>query len=206
MKKVILLFDFGHGTRHYTAGKRSPDQTLIEGEWNREVGRMIVKEMQLLGVDCRILVPEDQDIPLRERCNRANKIVKDNPNAQCYFISIHIDAGPENNWSNASGWTVYTYNGGASPESKRLALTLYSTAKKFKLQGNRKIPEEGYWQANYAVLRETNCPAVLTENLFMTNRKECEFLKSKEGKETITNLHVTGLCEFLGIPYALATT
>ena len=167
---------------------------------------MIVKEMQLLGVDCRILVPEDQDIPLRERCNRANKIVKDNPNAQCYFISIHIDAGPENNWSNASGWTVYTYNGGASPESKRLALTLYSTAKKFKLQGNRRIPKEGYWQANYAVLRETNCPAVLTENLFMTNKKECEFLKSKEGKETITNLHVTGLCEFLGIPYALATT
>ena len=32
MKKYILLFDFGHGTRNYTAGKHSPEYILVDGK------------------------------------------------------------------------------------------------------------------------------------------------------------------------------
>jgi len=210
MKKYILLFDFGHGTRKYTKGKHSPDYKLVngekvyslyEGEWVREVGRRIVEQMKELGVDCRIIVPEDKDISLTERCNRANKIVRDNPDAQCLFISVHINAASDDGqWHDASGVTVWVSKSNASNTSKELARTLYDSAVDFGLKGNRSVPRERYWQANFTVVHNTNCPAVLTENLFMDNRKELQFLLSEEGKETIVNYHVAGLCKFMGIP------
>ena len=212
MKKYILLFDFGHGTRNYTAGKHSPEYilvdgkkvyTLYEGEWAREVGRRIVSAMQLLGFDCRIIVPEDVDIPLQTRCERANRIIRDNPDAQCIFISIHINAAAsDGQWHNATGFTVWVSKS-ASQESRKLARTLYETAEQMDLKGNRSVPPEKYWQANFTVITNTKCPAVLTENLFQDNKKDVDFLLSERGKETIVDLHVAGLCKYLNHPYGL---
>lgn len=200
-EEYILMFDFGHGTRQYTKGKCSPDGSIYEGEWNREVGKRIFKEMRKLDIDCRIIVNEDEDISLQERCNRANKIVKDNPNKKCLYISIHINAaGVDGKWHNATGWAIYVARN-ASTKSKKLAKTLYDTALEMHLEGNRCIPAEHYWVAGYKVLRDTSCPAVLTENMFMDNKDDCKFLLSEEGKETIVNLHVIGLCKYMGIPY-----
>ena len=60
MNDYIFIFDFGHGTRKYTKGKRSPDESLFEGEWNREVGMMIVQALKELGIDCRVIVTLEQ--------------------------------------------------------------------------------------------------------------------------------------------------
>jgi len=198
----IFMFDFGHGTRQYTAGKRSPDQTLFEGEWNREVGRRIVDALRELGLDCRILVPEDEDISLQERCNRANKLMKENPNKKCRYISIHINAGPGSGWSDATGMSVYVSRN-ASAESVRLAHCIYDAAEEFKLKGNRSVPSERVWRANFKVLVGTNMPAVLVENLFMTNKKEVEFLKSENGKNIIVNMYTVAICKYFGVPYAV---
>lgn len=203
MKRYILLFDYGHGTRKYTKGKCSPDKSLFEGEWNREVGKMIFEEMKTLGLDCREIVTEDEDISLDKRCSRVNKIVKDNPDAECRFISVHINAAPTEGWDDkASGASVYTCIN-PSEESIKMAQCYYDMVEEFGLKGNRRVPEDRVWKANYKVLRSTNCPAILTENLFMTNHKEVEFLLSKEGKETIVNMHVCALCKYLGIPYGI---
>ncbi len=203
MKDYILLFDYGHGTRKYTNGKRSPDESLFEGEWNREVGKMIVSGLRELGVDCREIVTEDEDIPLQKRCDRANKIVADNPAKKCRYISIHINAAPTSGWDDrASGASVYTCVNPNS-ESVRMAQCYYDMVGRFELKGNRSVPEDHVWKANYKVLRGTNCPAILTENLFMTNHKECEFLKSQKGKETIANMHIAALCKYMGVPYAI---
>ena len=40
-------------------------------------------------------------------------------------------------------------------------------------------------------------PAVLTENLFMTNKNEVDFLLSEEGKKAIINLHVDGIVNYI---------
>jgi N-acetylmuramoyl-L-alanine amidase len=45
--------------------------------------------------------------------------------------------------------------------------------------------------------RDTKCPAVLTENLFQDNKKDVEFLLSEKGKETIVNLHVEGIINYI---------
>ena len=38
--------------------------------------------------------------------------------------------------------------------------------------------------------------AVLTENLFHTNKKDCKFLMSEEGRETIANIHVNAILKY----------
>lgn len=212
-KRYILLFDFGHGTRQYTIGKHSPwynivngqkVYTLYEGEWVRETGRRIVDAMTSLGVDCRVIVPEDQDIPLMERVSRANKIVRENPDAICLYISIHINAAASDGQGHdARGLAVYVSKN-ASDKSKTLAKTLYDTGVDMGLKGNRSTPREHYWQANFTVITRTSCPAVLTENLFQDNAKDVEFLLSEAGRETIVNYHVIGLCKYMGIPYGLS--
>lgn len=199
--KTIILVDFGHGTRQYTKGKCAPDKSLYEGEWTREVGKRIVNALRELGLDCRPIVTEDEDISLMERCDRVNKIVDDNKDCQCIFLSVHINAaGNEGKWEKASGWTAWVSKT-ASDKSKTLAQDLYSVATEMGLKGNRSVPAEHYWSANFKVLKSTRCPAVLTENLFMDNKGDLEFLKSEEGKDKLVNLHVMGICKYLDIPY-----
>lgn len=201
MQDYIILIDYGHGTRKYTKGKCSPDKTLYEGEWNREVGKKIVFGLRELGLDVREVVTEDEDISLQKRCDRVNKIVDDNPKKKCLFISVHINAAPGDGWDDrASGASVYTCIN-ASNDSTALAQCYYDQVEEFELKGNRNVPADHVWKANYKVLKSTNCPAILTENLFMTNHKEVEYLLSDHGKETITNMHITALCKYLGIPY-----
>ena len=65
-----ILIDNGHGRE--TAGKRSPDGRLLEWAYNREIARRVVTSLLSLGIDAELLVPEDEDIPLAERCRRVN--------------------------------------------------------------------------------------------------------------------------------------
>ena len=43
--------------------------------------------------------------------------------------------------------------------------------------------------------RDTNCPAVLTENLFQDNKEDVEFLLSN--KQTIVNIHYNAIINYL---------
>ena len=52
-------------------------------------------------------------------------------------------------------------------------------------------------ESGFYILKHTIMPAVLTENLFMDNKKEYEFLLSPEGKEAIVNLHVQGILDYI---------
>lgn len=65
--KVIL--DNGHGRD--TAGKRSPDGRLREYAYAREMARKIAQDLKRQGIDVSLLVPEDTDVPLKERVERA---------------------------------------------------------------------------------------------------------------------------------------
>ncbi len=48
-----------------------------------------------------------------------------------------------------------------------------------------------------SIAGDTNCPAVLTENLFMDNRQECDYLLSEAGKETLAQLHVNAILNYI---------
>lgn len=85
----------------------------------------------------------------------------------------------------------------ASAKSKALAQYLWNEAILQGLKGNRCVPYAKYIAQNLAICRDTNCPAVLTENLFQDNKEDVDLLLSEEGKEKVTVVHVNAIVEFI---------
>ena len=191
---MLILIDNGHGIN--TPGKCSPDKALYEWKYTREIAVEVVKKLNELGYKAIQLVPESTDISLPQRCKRVNDYCKKNSNV--LLVSIHVNAaGSDNKRHNASGWSGWVYTK-SSLKSRLLAKLLYQEAKLRKLQGNRSVPQGEYWTANFYILKNTNCPAVLTENLFQDNKQEVEYLLSEEGRKNIVDLHVNGIIAYLG--------
>ena len=65
-----ILIDNGHGID--TKGKRSPDGRLLEYAQNRLLAGRIVSALQARGLVASLLVPEETDISLPERCRRTD--------------------------------------------------------------------------------------------------------------------------------------
>ena len=53
------------------------------------------------------------------------------------------------------------------------------------------------WEEDFYILRKSWCPAVLTENFFMDNHSDLEYLQSRAGKQTVVDTHVEGIVEWL---------
>ena len=69
---MIILIDNGHGAE--TPGKCSPDGRLREYAWTREIARRVCDKLKSLGYDAGLLVPELNDVSLRERVRRVNSV------------------------------------------------------------------------------------------------------------------------------------
>ena len=194
-----VLIDNGHGIE--TPGKRSPDGRFREYKYNREIARAIVEHLQLRGIDAELLVPEDNDIPLKERVRRANKITCQigHPVQDTIVVSIHVNAaGNGKKWYNATGWCAYTYFGHSL--SDELATCLYKAARKHlpghKLRTDNTDGDPDF-EAPFYLLKYTYAAAVLTENGFMDSELSLAFLESDEGKKAIIALHVDGILDFI---------
>lgn len=196
---IYLILDNSHGDPPLTGGKCSPDQTILEYYWARDVVKRIADKAKAAGITPIILVPEITDTPLHTRTNRVNELCSKYGTKNCFLISIHINAaGGDGKWHNARGFCGFVSQN-ASTNSKTLARLLWEQADKAGLRGNRAVPPEKYWVKNLAMCRDTICPAVLTENLFMDNREDAEYLKSEAGKEAIANLHIAAILEYIKI-------
>lgn len=192
-----ILIDNGHGVD--TPGKRSPDEKLREYAWNRLIAGRIVAALTDLGHDAQLLVPEQEDISLSERCRRVNAICQAFGTRNVILISIHANAaGRGDRWYEATGWCAYTTRGDTRADA--LATSLYEAAK-FHLPGQRLRTDytdgDPDLEADFYILRHTLPPAVLVENFFMDSRRDYKFLLSADGQQAIVNLHVDGICRYL---------
>ena len=191
-----VLIDNGHGEN--TPGKRSPDGRLREWSYTREIADLVVAGLRKNGIDAERIVKEDSDVPLSERCRRANNIYRDT-GKKAILVSIHCNAaGNGISWMNAQGWSVFVSNN-ASLNSKRLAESLAQVAECIPVPVRKPMPGQLYWQQNLAICRDTNCPAVLTENFFQDNKEDVEYLLSREGKDTVARIHIEGILKYLGL-------
>ena len=192
-----ILIDNGHG--HNTPGKRSPDGKFREYAYNREIAKRIVADLIDRGYDAELLVPEDNDISLEERVRRVNALCGAHGKSNVILVSIHVNAaGNGSKWTNATGWSVYTCKGQTA--SDKLAECLCEAAiKNFPGKRIRTDYSDGDsdWEENFYILRHTLCPAVLTENFFMDNKSDLEYLQSRAGKQTVIDTHVEGIIEYL---------
>ena len=194
---MIILLDNGHGCE--TAGKRSPDGMFREYAWAREIASRLEKEFLAANYDVRCIVPEDTDISLKERTKRVNEICNKYGKENVILISIHVNAASNGKWSKARGWSAYTSKG--NTQSDEIANELYSAAVNI-LPMEMKIRKDFSdgdcdWEENFYLLKNTFCPAVLTENFFMDNKDDLKFLQSEYGKVKIVKLHFKGIVNYL---------
>lgn len=183
-----IIIDNGHGIR--TKGKRSPiwpdGSQLFEYEFNRDIARRLSECLDLYGLDNVLIVPEVEDVSLRERVKRINNYYNMHPDS--ILVSIHANAG------GGSGWEVFTSKG--ETKSDLLAECFVESAQTnlpgFKIRKDM-LDGDSDKEANFYILKNTHCPAVLTENLFMDTQKDCEFLMSENGRKDIVKLHLDAI-------------
>ncbi len=193
--KYLWIFDNGHGGVidgvYQTSGKRSPvwpdGEVLYEGEFNRAIVDRLIKMCQSNDIDAVNLVDTDIDISLSERVNMANKLAKSSEKP-CIYVSVHANGFSD---ESANGWEVYTSPG--ETKSDEIATVLFEKAESaFPNYEMRKDTSDGDpdKEANFYVLVHTSMPAILSENFFMTNYREChEILMSESGRDRVAKMH-----------------
>lgn len=178
------LLDPGHGGivagKYVTAPRKMftfPDGKVIqEGVVNRGITFRLINKLEAAGIEFRDIVDANDDVALSVRVNRADaEYMKDK---RCIFLSIHSNAG------GGSGNEIYTSRG--QTKSDKIANIFCEVYQKlfpqFKFRAEQ-VDGDADKEADFYVLRKTDCPALLVENLFFDNRKEAEFLLSAEGQE-----------------------
>ena len=120
-----IILDNGHGLS--TPGKRSPDGTLIEAIYTRQLVKDLALELEKHGHTVHVLVPEQEDIPLNVRFKRINAICRAKGIENTILINLHLNAaGDGTQWMNATGWSGFTCKGETA--SDRLKTCLYNAA------------------------------------------------------------------------------
>ncbi|MBV4420607.1 N-acetylmuramoyl-L-alanine amidase [Clostridium tyrobutyricum] len=147
-----LCFDYGHGGQDSGAcykGRKESNDVL-------SLGKSVAAEVRQHGITVDETRTSDTTVSLGERSNFENR------NTYDYFISFHRNAfKPEK----ARGAETYTY----------LSARIKAKALAGKIQAGLVsigFVNRGVKTANYHVLRETRCPAVLIEMGFIDSTND----------------------------------
>lgn len=165
-KMVKIALDAGHGIN--TAGKRTPDG---EREWSFNNKVLIACAAKLNTYEnVQILRLDDAtgktDVPLVTRTNKANTWKAD------VLVSIHHNA-LAGKWHSGGGVETFVQEKTASKTSKDLAANI--NPRIVKAMGLR---DRGVKTSNLHMLRESVCPAILSEGGFMDSTTDISALRS----------------------------
>jgi N-acetylmuramoyl-L-alanine amidase len=205
----LLILDDGHGPE--TPGKRTPPfpdgKVIHENTFNKTVINLLEVEARRLGYNTLQVAPEDKDVALITRSNRANKAYADyiaqlggqrciNGKPIAIYISEHFNAmGDDWDDSTADGMGVFCYALGG--EAEKIATAVL----KFLAQGTPQ-KNRGVKTGNFHVIRETNMPAILIEPGFMDDPEEAALMTSPSyHKEMVVEI-LQGIGEYYGLGYA----
>lgn len=181
-----IVIDAGHGPE--TPGKRSPDGSLREYQFNSAVAQYVADAFlhKYEGVEVLMTHDDSRDVPLKERTDKANAWKAD------LFVSIHANASGDG-WSAAQGIETYVHT---SWPKEAVALANAVQRRLIRLTGR---PDRGVKSADFHVLRETRMTAILIECGFMTNKDECALLKSDDYRRKCAEAIVAGIVETYGL-------
>jgi N-acetylmuramoyl-L-alanine amidase len=183
MPKFVI--DAGHGL--HTAGKRIPDESMREWEFNSAVATLVCD--MLAEYENVITIRTDDvtgetDVPLGERTKKGIKALAN------LFISIHANAYGKGGFNMARGVETYVHPT-CSPRTKEIASHIHDEL--VYRTGRR---DRGLKSANFQVLRDTTnkeMSSVLVECGFMTNKEEAKLLKSDAYREKCAKAIVNAL-------------
>lgn len=173
---VKIFIDPGHGGSDPGAvgnGLKEKDLVLTI---SRHIRDMLLSEYK--GVSVKMSRDSDVYPTFAERANMANNWGAD------YFCSVHINA------AGGTGFETFIHN---SRSTKSVA---YQNVIHPAILGEMgSVRDRGKKDANFAVLRLTKMPSILTENLFIDNAHDAKLLKDAAFLEKIARGHVEGFAK-----------
>lgn len=182
---MLIAIDAGHG--HNTPGKRCPDDSMREHDFNTVVATKVCNILEINGIQTYRSDDEtgNIDVPLITRTNNINSRNAD------LCVSIHANANT-GTWNTANGIETYIIARGGKAEK------LANIVQK-KLVENTGRRDRGVKVSNLHMCRETKMPAILCECGFMDNREEAALLKSEEYRIKCAKSIAEGILEYLNI-------
>jgi len=186
---MLIYLDAGHAGFGVTPGKRTPDGSLYEWDFNNKVAVYVEEELKNYQ-NVSVKRADDRtgrtDVSLSERTNRANR------DKASVFVSIHANAYGSG-WNTAKGIETFVY-----PSKPAEAVKLANAVQKHMVKDTGRR-NRGVKTANFAVLRTSNMTAILCECGFMTEKEEAALLKSDSYRRKIAHAIVKGLVETYGL-------
>lgn len=176
-RQYRVVVDPGHGGKDPGAIGRNG---LMEKTVNLAVAAEVARLLRQDGFAVSMTRQTDIFVELDERARIADRFDAD------LFVSIHADSC---NNPSARGYTVYTCRG-ASHRSDAAAKAVVEA-----LDGNG-IGNRGVRKANYRVLVQTGCPAILVELGFLSNGAEAGMLASGEVQKRLARSVAEGVRTF----------
>lgn len=182
---MLVAIDAGHG--HNTPGKRCPDDSMREHDFNGNVATKVCNILNKNGIETYRSddITGNTDVPLITRTNNINS------RKAVICVSIHANAFT-GQWNDANGIETYIIARGG--EAEKIANIVQR--KLIEKTGRR---DRGVKVSNLHMCRETDMPAILCECGFMDNREEAELLKSEEYRTKCAEAIAYGILEYLNI-------
>lgn len=179
-----LFIDPGHGGRDPGAVGNG----LLEKELNLDIALRLysIVTREHPGIEVRLSRDRDIFISLGERAAMANQWGAD------LVLSIHINAG------GGTGYESYIHR------SRPAATARWQQMIHQEVMNNigPGIRDRGMKTANFAILRQTRMPAILTENLFIDHPQDAQRLKDTAFRQRLAECYAAGVAKIFGIKLA----
>ena len=167
-KKTIVI-DAGHGGEDTGAQIGAEQEKKIVENIAKKISRLNSKDE----IEIILLRNDDSFVELSERVSKINKI---NPSL---VISLHVNSSENLNQNGVHAYV--SKQNGFYEKSKESAENLVDKISSEKLaRGEVK-------DANYYVLKNSKCPALLVEIGYLTNENDRNYLVSENGQNEIAN-------------------
>ena len=178
-REKIIAIDIGHGGND--PGKVSVD-SVKEKDINLSIGLELEKELLARGY--KVILTRRTDMNLADAASgnmkssdMRNRVKLINDTHPDIMISIHQNSFPDESVKGAQAF--YQIN---SDEGKKLAELLQSNMiKKVDNTNKRKAKES----SSYYIIKNTDCPSVILECGFLSNKKECANLQNEQYQREI---------------------
>ncbi len=133
---------------------------------------------------------DDTFVELADRAKFANA------RKAAVFVSVHINSAAA---VTARGFETYRHTGaGTASASGRLQAVVHAAI--LEAMRPRGVVDRKEKAANFAVIRLTKMPALLTENLFISNRDDAALLRDVGFIAAVAESHARGIARALQLP------
>lgn len=205
--RFLYVLDSGHGP--LTEGKRSPvylEKTtplqsasgrLLEYRFNRDINARLGILLGNAGIKYAFTLHQDgiHGNSLRARVKAANQI--DSGDLDKLFISVHGNAGPASSidhWAKRSASGMETWYHTNSSKGEIMAGIFQNTIMSELRSNGIIVPDRGIKyhenpRESFYVLRKTEMPAILTENLFFNNKYDIALMLNDSVRNVIAIGH-----------------